>query len=362
MRTVKAAVCHEFGKPLKIEQVALRGPEAGEIEVDIAACAICHSDISYIDGGWGGTLPAVYGHEAAGRVTALGEGVSEFKIGDSVLVTLMRACGNCRNCKSGESTLCEIEYDRDHGPLTTASGGVLQQGLLTGGFAEKAVVDSSQAIGFPDSIPMADACLLSCGVITGVGAVVNTAKLRPGDTAAVIGAGGIGLNAIQGAYISGASKIIAVDLSEEKLEAARDFGATHGVLASSEKPHRKIKEITGGRGVDFAFVTVGAIPAFDTAMKYLATGGKMIMVGMPHTGQMSSYEPVMVSATRQHMVGSLMGDTVLKRDAPWLVDLHLQGRLKLGELVSGKWGLEQINEAIADTKSGKARRNVIVMD
>ncbi|HBN30450.1 MAG TPA: zinc-binding dehydrogenase, partial [Rhodobacteraceae bacterium] len=244
---MKAAVCHAFGEPLKIEEVNLRPPLKGEVEVKIAACAICHSDILFAEGAWGGTLPAVYGHEAAGTVVAIGEGVTGLEIGDTVLATLLRSCGHCATCGGGHPAICETKYDRAHGPLTTLDGGVLEHGLDTGAFAERCVVDQSQVVKIPNDIPMESACLLSCGVITGVGAATNTAQIRPGANVVVIGAGGVGLNAIQGAAICGAAKIIAVDLSQEKLDTAMEFGATHGILASSDKPYRAVKALTGGR-------------------------------------------------------------------------------------------------------------------
>ncbi|MFV2002825.1 MAG: zinc-binding dehydrogenase [Paracoccaceae bacterium] len=359
MAIIKAAVCHEFGAPLIVEDVQLRAPRRGEVEVTLAACAICHSDISYAEGGWGGTLPAVYGHEAAGHITATGADVRGYAVGDTVLATLLRACGVCAPCVSGAPAYCATPYDRDTGPLSTASGGTLEHGLSTGGFAEKVVVDQSQIAAIPADLPMDAASLLSCGVITGIGAVVNTAGVRPGQVVVVIGAGGVGLNAIQGARIAGAARIIAVDMTPQKLAVAREFGATDGVLATDPKPW-KAAFAAAGRGADAVFVTVGAIPAFDTAPRYLATGGRMVMVGMPHSGQKSSYEPVIIAGAGQALVGTKMGDVVLKRDIPWLVDLYSQGRLKLDELVSGRWRLDQINEAIADTKSGTARRNVII--
>ncbi len=359
MPKIRAAVAHEFGQSLTIETVNLRPPEMGEVEVTLEACAICHSDISFMDGGWGGTLPAVYGHEAAGKVTALGAGVKGYSIGDTVIVTLIRACGDCIPCASGKPVACATPTQMD-GPITTTDGAPVQQAMACGAFAEKVVVDPSQLAHIPPDMSMEAACLLSCGVITGVGAVVNTAGLRPGQTAVVIGAGGVGLNAIQGARIAGASKIIAVDMLEDKLDAAMEFGATHGVLASNPKPWGAVRKITGGNMADAVFVTVGAISAYETAPRYLAAGGKMVMVGMPHSGDKASYEPVIIAATGQAMIGTKMGDVVLKRDIPWMIDLYQQGRLKLDELVSGRYSLEQINEAIADTRTGAARRNVIL--
>jgi len=359
---MKAAVCHAFGEPLKIEEVNLRPPLKGEVEVKIAACAICHSDILFAEGAWGGTLPAVYGHEAAGTVVAIGEGVTGLEIGDTVLATLLRSCGHCATCGGGHPAICETKYDRAHGPLTTLDGGVLEHGLDTGAFAERCVVYQSQVVKIPNDIPMESACLLSCGVITGVGAATNTAQIRPGANVVVIGAGGVGLNAIQGAAICGAAKIIAVDLSQEKLDTAMEFGATHGILASSDKPYRAVKALTGGRGADYVLVTVGAVQVYQSAMRYLCAGGTMVMVGMPASGATVSYEPVNVAALAQTMKGSFMGDTVLARDIPYLVELYKQGRLKLDELVTRRYPLEQINEAIADTAAGNARRNVIIFD
>lgn len=359
MQTIKAAVCHEFGQPLVIEDIQLRAPMGSEVEVTLDAVAICHSDISYADGAWGGSLPAVYGHEAAGKVTAVGDHAKGIKLGDTVVVTLIRACQSCPSCSSGSPVTCETPYDGDRGPISTTEGGKLHQAMACGAFAEKVVVEASQVVKVSPEMPMDAAALLACGVITGVGAVVNSAKLRPGQDVVVIGAGGVGLNAIQGARIAGARRIIAVDMSEEKLEAAREFGATDGVLATGKSPWKEVHKITG-RGADAVLVTVGAIPAYDSAPRYLAPGGKVVMVGMPHSGDMSTYEPVILAALGQGMVGSKMGDVVISRDIPWMVDLYEQGRLKLDELVSGRWTLDQINEAIADTKSGAARRNVIL--
>ncbi|MGJ8583707.1 MAG: zinc-binding dehydrogenase [Marinosulfonomonas sp.] len=359
MQKIKAAVCHRFGEPLSVEDVLLRDAGHGEVQVTLEASAICHSDISYAGGGWGGVLPAVYGHEAAGRITGLGDGVSGYALGDPVIVTLVRSCGTCPSCATAGPAYCETPYDRTKGPLQTLEGGMLEHGVSCGAFAEKVTVHHSQIARLPETMPMDSASLLSCGVITGVGAVVNKANVRPGQVVVVIGAGGVGLNAIQGARIAGASRIIAVDMTQEKLDAAREFGATDGVLATDADPWETAFEIAG-RGADAVFVTVGAIPAYDAAPKYLATRGQVVMVGMTHTDQFSSYEPVEVAGAGQNLIGTKMGDVVLARDIPWMIDLYQQGRLKLDELISGRWSLSQINEAIADTKSGAARRNVII--
>lgn len=359
MSRIKAAVCHSFNSPLIIEEIDLRAPAPSEVEVSLEACAVCHSDISFMDGGWGGSLPAVYGHEAAGRITAIGNSVQGYTLGDPVLVTLIRSCGACTPCASGTPVACNRAPPMDS-PLSTADGTPVEQAMNCGAFAEKVVVDASQLAPLPADIPLDVASLLACGVITGVGAVVNTAQVRPGQNVVVIGAGGVGLNAIQGAKIAGAARIIAIDMLPEKLEAAKEFGATDTVLASAEKPWKHIHQITNGHMADAVFVTVGAIPAYESAPRFLATGGRVIMVGMPHSGAKASYEPVIMAATGQGMIGTKMGDVVLRRDIPWMIDLYQQGRLKLDELISQRWALEDINEAIADTRKGAARRNVIM--
>lgn len=360
MTTVKAAVCHAFGADLMIEEITLRAPDQGEVEVRLEAVAICHSDISFIDGGWGGQLPAVYGHEAAGRITGVGQGVSAYQIGQKVLVTLIKSCGTCGSCASGAPVYCDGNPDAG-ATISLADGTPVAKAMECGAFAEAVVVHQSQLAPLPDDMPADVASLLACGVITGIGAVVNTAQVRPGQNVVVIGAGGVGLNTIQGARIAGAARVIAMDLSAEKLEDAKDFGATDGVLASAEKPWKEIAELTNGRMADAVFVTVGAIPAYNQALRLLGRGGMIYAVGMPHSGATAEYEPVILAAVGQGVKGTKMGDTVLARDIPWMVDMYGQGRLKLDELISRRWTLDQINEAIADTKTGHARRNVIIL-
>ncbi len=260
--TIRAAVCRSFGAPLEIETLTLRDPGPSEIEVTLEAVAICHSDISYLEGAWGGTLPAVYGHEAAGRVTALGPGVAKVALGERVLVTLIRSCGTCPNCASGKPVYCSGKTERAP-KLTDATGAPVLAAMECGAFAEKVIVDQSQIAPLGETAAPHSACLLACGVPTGVGAVVNTARVRPGDTVVVIGAGGVGLNTVQGAQIAGAARIVAMDLEPSKLDDARAFGATDAILATVEKPWQELERITGGRLSDHVFVTVGAVPAYD---------------------------------------------------------------------------------------------------
>ena len=294
MPRIKAAICHEFGQPLVIENVNLRAPGANEVEVTLSACAICHSDISYAQGAWGGPLPAIFGHEAAGHISAIGSGVTGFETGQSVIATLIRNCGACSPCTSGAPCYCQAPGRANPPAISDQTGNPVEQGMLIGAFAERVVVDVSQIAPIPATMPMDAASLLSCGVITGVGAVVNSANVRPGEIVTVIGAGGVGLNAIQGARIAGASRIIAVDMTPEKLSIAREFGATDGVLATDPTPWKTARKIAG-RAADAVLVTVGAIPAYDTATRYLGPQGRLVMVGMPHGGEKSTYEPVVIA-------------------------------------------------------------------
>ncbi|WP_375692044.1 zinc-binding dehydrogenase [Pseudooceanicola sp. LIPI14-2-Ac024] len=359
MQTIKAAVCREHNTPLVIEEIQLADPQMGQVEVEIDAVAICHSDISFQQGGFNRALPAVFGHEAAGTVTRVGDGVKGVAVGDSVCVTLIHACGQCTTCGSGRPTLCETPYDGMKGPLSK-DGEPIFQAMASGAFAEKVVVDQSQVCTIPADIPKDVASLISCGVITGVGAATLAAGIRVGQDVVVIGAGGVGLNAIQGAVIAGARRVVAVDMLDEKLEVAKEFGATDVVSAGGEKPWSAVKKILG-RGADVVLVTVGSAPVYEQAPRYLGMGGKVIMVGLPHGDKTVTFSPLVVAGQGQGYIGSMMGDVVVKRDIPWIIDLYKQGRLKLDELISGRYAFDQINEAIENTKTGTARRNVIVM-
>lgn len=360
---VNAAVCRTFGAPLTIEQITVSPPGPGQVKVAIEACAICHSDILFADGAWGGDLPAVYGHEAAGRVAALGEGVDGLAIGDPVVISLIRSCGSCHSCSRGMPVNCSGSFTIDTAqPLADADGNPLVHGLTTGTFAEEAVVDASQVVAIPEHIPMASAALLGCGVITGVGAVTNTARIEAGSHVAVVGCGGVGLNVVQGAAIAGARSVIAIDLADDKLAAATEFGATAGVSASAADVAEQVHALTDGRGADYVFVAVGAKPAIEQSFALAAPGGAVVLVGMTANGVTVDFDSTTVASLNQRVLGSKMGSGRLPVDIPALVDLYDGGRLKLDELVSRTYPLDQINEAIAEVKQGGARRNVIVFD
>ncbi len=360
---MKAAVCYEFGKPLVVEDLEIDPPRYAEVQVKLAACAICHSDIHYMEGAWGGTLPAVYGHEAAGIVEEVGPLVKHVKCGDHVLVTLIRSCGHCFYCNQGELNMCEGDNALDtEQRLRRGDGKPILQGLKTGAFAEYVVVDESQVVPIPDDIPMDSASVLSCGVITGLGAVVNTANVPSGSSVVIIGTGGVGLNSVQGARLVGASPIIAVDIANHKLEAAHSFGATHSINSVEEDVLKKVRSLTGGRGADFVFVTVGSVKAIDQGIDLLRRVGTLVLVGMPAIGAKTSIEPLNIADAGQRIIGSKMGSTRLRVDVPKLIELYQQGRLKLDELVTRRYPLSQINEAIASVNRGEALRNVIVFE
>ena len=358
---MKAAVCYEFGKPLVIEEIEIDPPRTGEVKVKLASCAICYSDIHYMEGAWGGTLPAVYGHEAAGIVEEAGPGVSQAKPGDRVVVSLQRACGCCFFCAQGDPNMCETVFPLDRERrLHGKNGQAIFQGLRTGAFAEYVVVEQSQVVPIPEEIPMECAALLSCGVITGLGAVVNTARVPMGSSVVVIGTGGVGLNSVQGAALAGAQPIVAIDISNAKLETARAFGATHTVNPIQEDAGDAVRALTQARGSDYVFVTVGSAKAIEQGLGLLRRAGTLVVVGMPASGIKAEIEAVTFANNSQRMLGSKMGSARLGVDVPKLVALYLQGRLKLDQLITDRYPLAEINLAIAESKRGEALRNVIV--
>jgi Zn-dependent alcohol dehydrogenase len=358
---VKAAVCRAFAEPLQIEELLLEAPQEGEVHVRIRACAICHSDVSLVDGAWGGELPAVYGHEAAGIVEAVGPGVERVAVDDRVVVSLLRSCGRCFFCARGEPHLCEHEFPADRrSMLRTTEGEPVAHGLHTAAFAEEVVVDQSQVAVVPETVGFDVAALLGCGVITGVGAVVDRAAVEEGSSVVVIGTGGVGLNSVQGAALRGASPIVGVDVSKAKRETALRFGATH--VLDRNALEDEVRELTGGRGADYVFVTVGRGAAVEQGLACVRRGGTLVVVGMPPSGEGFRVEAVELAHNDIRILGSKMGSAQLETAVPFLVDLYERGRLQLDELVSGRYRLDRIDEAIADSRRGEALRNVIVFE
>ena len=359
---MKAAVCYEFGKPLVVEELEIDPPNAGEIAVRVAACGVFHSDVSVIAGAWDGRLPAVYGHEAAGVVEAVGRGVDGLAAGDHVVVTLVRACGRCPACAKGKPALCQTSFPLDErSPLRSRDGLEIQQGLRVAAFAEYLVIHASQAVPIPPDISLLAASLLGCTVLSGFGAVVNAARVEAGSGVVVIGAGGVGVNCVQAAALAGASPIVVVDVVESKLDRARSFGATHAVRAGRVDTPARVRELTEGHGADYVFVAVGAHGAVEQGLSLLARGGTLVLLGMPPAGVGAEFDPGVLVHDGQRIVGSKLGSAQPESDILRLVDLYRQGCLKLDKLVSGSYRLEEINAAVDSAARGEALRNVIVL-
>lgn len=356
---MKAAVCYEFDQPLVVEDLALAAPQWGEVVVRLSACAVCHSDIHWFNGDFGGELPRVCGHEAAGEVVELGPGVTQLRGGERGAVSLLRSCGRCHYCVKGAPHLCDHDFALiTESRLQNGAGQAVHHGTKVAGFAEYCIVDQSQVVPLPAEIPLDRACLLACGVITGLGAVQNTAQLRPGESAVVIGCGGVGVNAIQGAALAGASRVIAVDLLPHKLEEALGFGATDALDGAQKDLPDAVRDLTNGLGADYVFVTVGSVPAIESAFSLIRKGGAVVVVGLP------GYEEARFSARKLvdmegRILMSWMGSTRLAVDVPRLAQQYLDGTLELDALITGRYPLAEINDAIENTVSGRALRNVI---
>jgi Zn-dependent alcohol dehydrogenase len=357
---MKAALCYEFGEPLVIEDINIDAPESGEVKVRVGVTAICHSDVHVFQGDFRGQLPLVAGHETAGIVEEVGDGVTLVKPGDRVIVSLLRSCGRCFYCVTGAPQKCEADWplDREH-RLHRQNGDPVWQRIWVGGFAEYAIVDQSQCIPIPEDMPLDRASLLACGVITGYGAVINTAGVEAGSSVVVIGTGGVGLNAVQGAVHSGADTIIAVDLLDMKLAAAKTMGATYTFNANQDDLKQAVRDLTAGRGADYVFVTVGSEAAVTQSFSLVRTGGTITLVGMPG-GAKVPFRVSQLVESEIRIQGSFMGSTRLRVDVPRLVNLYREGRLKLDELITARYPLDQINEAIEALEKGEALRNLIV--
>jgi S-(hydroxymethyl)glutathione dehydrogenase/alcohol dehydrogenase len=353
----RAAVCHRFGEPLTVEEVWLSEPREGEVLVRLEACAVCHSDVAYAAGAWGGTVPTVLGHEACGLVAEAGPGVSSLRPGQRVVVSLIRHCGACGRCRSGEPALCEAVFPLDERSPIRGAGGQIAQGIRCGAFAEEVIVHVSQAVPVPRHLPAASLAVLGCAVLTGIGAAERAGRVGPGQVVAVIGAGGVGLNAIQGAALAGAERVIAIDIADDKLAAAKAFGATDAVNAREAEPADAVRELAGG--VDVAIATAGSARAVEQGLALLRRGGTLVVVGMPASGQEARFDPTQLAHDGMRIVGTKMGSARPADDIPRLVALYEDGRLKLDELVTATYRLDAINEAAESMRRGEAIRNVI---
>ncbi|KQP46242.1 zinc-dependent alcohol dehydrogenase family protein [Pseudorhodoferax sp. Leaf274] len=370
----KAAVLRAMGaqppyadsRPLRIETVELAGPQRGEVLVRIAAAGLCHSDLSVVNGDRPRPLPMALGHEAAGVVQQVGEGVHDLAPGDHVVVVFVPSCGHCAPCAEGRPALCEPGAAAN-GAGTLLGGGrrlaldgqPLHHHLGCSVFAEYATVDRNSLVKIDPRVPLEHAALFGCAVLTGVGAVVNTAQVRAGESVAVVGLGGVGLAAILGAHAAGARQIIAVDLSDAKLEQARALGATHTVNAAQPDAEALVRAMSGG-GVEHAFEFAGAIRALELAYQVTRRGGNTVTAGLPGPAARFALPVVNLVAEERTLKGSYIGTCVPSRDVPRYIALYLQGRLPVDRLLSGTLPLEQINEGFDRLHRGEAVRQVVV--
>lgn len=359
---MRAAVLYQWNEPFTVETVDLAPPQQGEVRVRLAASGVCHSDLSIQRGKLPLPPPRIIGHEGAGVVEEVGPGVTTLAKGDHVILCWMYPCGRCHDCGRGRPAHCAVALGRmfagpDGGPRFTVKG----QGIphWVGSFAEETVLPESACVKIRPDAPLDKACLVGCGVMTGVGAVLNTAKVEEGDTVAVFGAGGVGLNVIQGAGLAGAGRIIAVDLLDSKLKLAREFGATDTVNASSGAPEQAIRDLTGGRGVDWAFEVIGLPAVIAQAYASLCRGGKVVVVGAPTIDAQVTIPAFPMSMEEKGIIGSLYGSPRFQYDMPRLIDLYMVGKLKLDQLVTRKYKLDDLNTALAAMEKGEVARSVI---
>ncbi|MGH7781530.1 MAG: Zn-dependent alcohol dehydrogenase [Candidatus Binataceae bacterium] len=361
---MKAAVFHGPKQPLSIEDIELDKPQDREVKIRTVASGVCHSDLHFVDGLYPYAAPAVLGHEAAGIVLEVGRQVTYVKPGDHVIACLSVYCGMCEQCMSGHPNRCSnkaaTQRDPKDKPRLSQKGKLMNQFLDVSSYCEQMLLHENAIVKIGDDIPLDRAALVGCGVTTGVGAVLNTAKVEPGSTVAVFGCGGVGLAAIQGARIAGARKIIAVDMFEGKLAMAKRLGATDTVDASSSDPVDEIRKLTGG-GVDYAFEAIGLKKAAEQAFNALKPGGTATVIGMIPVGQKVELDGYMF-LTERKLQGSNMGSNRFRIDMPRYLDFYLQGRLNLDEMISRRGKLEDVNEAFRAMKAGEVARTVLMFE
>ena len=367
MRAIKAAVLRDYRPPMTIEQVQLDDPGPHEVLVKIAASGVCRSDLHVIKGEWKPPLPIVLGHEAAGRVEAVGPEVTLVRPGDPIVISFAPNCGYCGPCVSGRPHLCATARGGKPGTLMGGAIRLHQDGQpihhfgRTASFAEYAVIHESGAIPLGPEVSLDLAALVGCAVTTGVGAVLNTARVAPGSSVAVVGCGGVGLNIVQGARLVNAAPIIAVDISVEKLDFARHFGATELIDAREEDPVAAIRRLTGG-GVDYAFEALGSGPTIRMAYDAIRAGGTAVIVGMAPHGEEVSIDAFALASSEKTLKGSFYGSARPRIDMPMLIALTRDGKLELDALVTRRYRLEEINEAFAALDRGEVGRGLIVFD
>jgi S-(hydroxymethyl)glutathione dehydrogenase/alcohol dehydrogenase len=364
MSTIKAAIFRGPGQPLTIEKVEIDDPREREVVVRTVASGVCHSDLHFVDGLYMWPTPAILGHEAAGVVEKVGSQVTYLTPGDHVIACLSVFCGYCEECMSGHPNLCSnksaTQRTQNDKPRLSQGGKPVNQFADLSGYAEKMLVHENALLKIGDDMPLDRAALIGCGVMTGVGAAINTAKVAPGSTVAVFGAGGVGLAVIQGARVAGARMIIAVDKFKNKLELAKKLGATHAVDASAGDPVGEIRALSGG-GVDYSFEAIGLKLAAEQAYDCLGPGGVATIVGMVPLGQKVEVDGFSLLFEKR-IQGCFMGSNRFRIDMPRIIDLYRQGRIDLDDMITRRGKLEDVNEAFRAMKAGEVARTVLMFE
>jgi S-(hydroxymethyl)glutathione dehydrogenase / alcohol dehydrogenase len=361
---MKAAIFKGPNQPLTIEQVDIDNPKEHEVLVRTVASGVCHSDLHFVDGLYMWPTPAILGHEAAGVVEKVGSQVNYLKPGDHVIACLSVFCGYCEECMSGKPNLCSNKAATQRGPsdkprLSQGDKTVNQFADLSG-YAEQMLVHENALVKIDNDMPLDRAALIGCGVMTGVGAALNTAKVEPGSTVAVWGAGGVGLAIIQGAKVAGARMVIAVDKFKNKLELAKKLGATHGVDASAGDPVAQVRELTGG-GADYSFEAIGLKVAAEQCYEAVRPGGVATIVGMVPLGQKVEVDGFSLLFEKR-IQGCFMGSNRFRIDMPHIIDLYRQGRIDLDDMITRRGKLEDVNEAFRAMKAGEVARTVLMFE
>ena len=364
---IKAAVFRQVGEPLSVETVELDDLAPDEVRVSVVGSGLCHSDLHVIDGSLPVPhLPAILGHEVAGIVLEVGAHVQDINVGDHVVAGITTHCDSCPGCASGRTWLCEQRFAPGirTDPLTKLRSGDTLIGGIGGmsGFAEQVILHRSAAVVIDPSMPLGRAALIGCAVVTGVGTVINAARVRPGDTCAVIGCGGVGLNVVQGAQLAGAGRIIAVDLSSPKLELATRFGATDIVNPADGDPIEAVMSLTGGRGVDYAFEAIGLKSTSEQALAMTKPGGGAYLIGVVSPGVDLEVPGLELVLDNKSLCGVRMGSSNMANDFPYFVELYQQGRLMLDELVSERITLAEVNDGYEKMQAGEQARSVVVFE
>ena len=357
---VRGVVALAKGEPVTVEIVVIPDPGPGEVVVAVQACGVCHTDLHYREGGINDDFPFLLGHEAAGVVETVGEGVTHVAVGDVVVLNWRAVCGECRACKRGRPWYCFDTHNASQ-PMTLRDGTPLSPALGIGAFAEKTLVHEGQCTKVDPAADPAAAGLLGCGVMAGWGAAVNTAPVRQGDTVAVIGCGGVGDAAVAGALYAGARQVIAVDMDDEKLRWAREFGATDTVNATTEDVVARLRELTGGFGPDVVIDAVGRPETFRQAFDARDLAGTAVLVGVPNPTMTFEVPLIEVFGHGGAVKSSWYGDCLPERDFPLLIDLWQQGRFALDRFVSERIALDEVEAAFAKMHEGGVLRSVVVL-